>query len=155
MLGEIIAIYGREIFTRCAIVPFGAASVGYALGQMITNDRFSRPSLVFLDGDNAAGDGCQLLPGGDAPEHVFFGALKQTDWGRIWEKIARDVSLVRDGCANAMALEDHHDWVQFAANHFMHSADSLWQAMCAEWSRELLSKEEADQVVDSIRAILA
>jgi hypothetical protein len=40
-------------------------------------DRFPRPTCVFLDGDNDAAPGCHLLPGADAPEQVVFRELKQ------------------------------------------------------------------------------
>jgi predicted ATPase len=77
MLGEILAAHAKELFPRCAIIPYGAASVGQALGQMALQKRFPRPTCVFLDGDNAGADGCILLPGGDAPERVVFEDLKK------------------------------------------------------------------------------
>jgi hypothetical protein len=77
MIGELLAFHGKEIFQRCQIIPFGAASVGHALGQMVANKRFPRPSRVFLDGDSAEAAGCLLLPGGDAPEQVIFKALQK------------------------------------------------------------------------------
>jgi hypothetical protein len=80
MVGELLAFHGKEAFPRCQIIPFGAASVGHALGQMVAQNRFPRPSLVFLDGDNAEAPGCILLPGQDAPEQVVFKTLKSKNW---------------------------------------------------------------------------
>lgn len=73
---EILVKFASDLVRRVQIIPFGAASVGKALGQMVTAKRFPRPSLVFLDGDQAESDGCIILPGGDAPERVVFEALK-------------------------------------------------------------------------------
>ena len=139
LLGEILAFHHKELFPRCTIIPFGTTNVGYALGQMASAKRFSRPSCIFLDGDSVSGEGCVLLPGDDAPERVVFRALQsQTPrFGDVWTRIARDLSAVDDACTNAMALSNHHDWVTFAANQLMCGGDTLWQALCAEWAKRL------------------
>jgi predicted ATPase len=134
MLSELLAYHGKDVFPRCQIIPFGAASVGHALGQMVDSERFPRPSLVYLDGDNASAPGCLLLPGGDAPEQVVFMALRKKNWGNLWSRIGRDISLVDDACQKAMTLADHHEWVRLAANQLKCGGDTLWQAMCAEWA---------------------
>jgi predicted ATPase len=156
MLAEILAKHGKEMFSRCAIVPFGSTTVGYALGQMVANKRFPRPSCVFLDGDSDEAEGCVLLPGGDAPERVVFNTLKSggPKWGDLWVRLARDLSLVDDSCTNAMTLNDHHDWVRFAANRLMCGGDILWQAMCAEWSKRL-SDQDADKIIQPIEDVLS
>jgi predicted ATPase len=141
LLGEVLALHAKEIFVRCAIIPYGAASVGHALGEMVQNNRFPRPTHVFLDGDNAPAIGCILLPGGDAPERVVFKKLKEDGWVNLWTRIARDVSVVADACNSAMTLGDHHDWVRVAANRLMCGGDTLWQAMCAEWAKKLTPDE--------------
>lgn len=132
-LEELLARHGEEVVHRCAIVPFGGANVGYSLGQMVANKRFRRPSCVFLDGDSAPGDGCLMLPGGDAPEQVVFKDLKAKGWGDLWTRVARDTSVVQDACASAMTLSNHHEWVRHAANKMRYGGDALWRAMCAEW----------------------
>jgi AAA domain, putative AbiEii toxin, Type IV TA system len=141
MLSELLAFHGKEVFPRCQIIPFGAASVGQALGQMVEQERFPRPSLVFLDGDNAPAQGCVLLPGGDAPEQVIFNALRQTAWGDVSARIGRDLSLVADACSSAMTLGDHHEWIRVAANRLKCGGDTLWQAMCAEWAKGLSTRD--------------
>lgn len=155
MLAELLACHAKEIFARCAIISFGAATVGFALGQMVHNNRFRRPSLVFLDGDSDAGAvGCLLLPGGDAPERVVFKSLKARRWGDLWARISRDVSAVDDACTNAMTLGDHHDWIRIAANQLMCGGDTLWQAMCAEWAKACLASDDAAKVAQPIHDIL-
>ena len=155
MLGEILSHHHKELFPRCAIIPFGAASVGYALGQMVNAGRFPRPSCVFLDGDSAAGTGCVLFPGGDAPERVVFNSLRSRTqrFGDVWSHIARDLSAVDDACTAAMTLSDHHDWVAFAANQLMCGGDTLWQAMCAEWAKTL-PREEVESISRAITSAL-
>lgn len=148
-LEEILARHGEQVIHRCAIVPYGGANVGFALGQMASNKRFRRPTCVFLDGDSAIGPGCSVLPGDDAPEQVVFKALKAKAWGNLWSRVSRDSSLVHDACTNAMTLQ-HHEWVKFAANHMRYSAESLWRAMCAEWSEGL----HASQAQEAVRPIL-
>ena len=62
-LREILSRHAKELSVRCAIVPYGAANVGVALGQMNAQKRFPRPTVVFLDGDQYDSPGCVLLPG--------------------------------------------------------------------------------------------
>ena len=134
MLNELLTRHCKELYARCTIIPYGASYLGMALGQMVANKRFPRPTCVFLDGDNDSAVGCILLPGGDAPERVVFNELKVRRWGQLWLRVSRDVSLVQDACEKAMLLGDHHDWLQFAANQMMCGSDALWHSMCAEWA---------------------
>lgn len=153
MLSEILARHAKELFQRCSITPYGAASVGHQLGQMVAKNRFARPTRVFLDGDSATADGCILLPGGDAPERVVFSELKKRKYGNVWSRISRDISLVQDACNNAMTLSDHHEWVRVAANTLMCGGETLWQAMCAEWAGTI-TPESAKEIVEAIEEAL-
>ena len=58
MFEEIVAANRLQALSQCEIIPYGAASVGKALGQMLAEGRFPRKSLVFLDGDQTASAGC-------------------------------------------------------------------------------------------------
>lgn len=148
-LEEILARYGEDVIHRCAVIPFGGVNVGLSLGTMVANKRFRRPSCVFLDGDSEPGLGCNVLPGGDAPEQVVFKGLRAKNWADLWVSLNRDTSLVHDACTNAMTL-DHHEWVKFAANHMRYGADALWRSMCAEWAKQCLTKAHAQGVVRPI-----
>jgi energy-coupling factor transporter ATP-binding protein EcfA2 len=154
LVAEILARHGKQVFPRCQIIPFGAANVGQALGQMAALKRFPRPSVVFLDGDNAASIGCSLLPGDDAPEQIVFRELKKKRYGEVWLRIGRDSSVVEDELNKAMALSDHHDWVRHGANQLLCGGETLWQAMCAEWAQKCLSAEEASRVVQAVADVL-
>jgi len=153
-LSEILSRHARELFVRCSIIPYGAANLGVALGQMALANRFLRPTRVFLDGDQGAAEGCILLPGGDAPERVVFERLRAERWRHLWTRIGRDVALLSDSCERAMTLADHHEWVRAAANQMMCGGDALWQAMCAEWA-DLTPRVQVQPIIDSVGDALA
>lgn len=155
LLREILVVVGKELVSRVQIVPYGAANVGRSLGQMVDQNRFPRPTIVLLDGDQNPSKGCLLLPGADAPERVIFESLRQRNWEGIAERIGREVSETIDACNNAMTLNDHHDWVNDAANKLVLGGSSLWQALCAQWTKKYMDKNTdgqpiADAIEDSV-----
>lgn len=153
-LSELLSRHGREMFVRCSIIPYGAANLGVALGQMVHANRFPRPTRVFLDGDQGEAVGCLLLPGGDAPERVVFERLRIERWRHLWTRIGRDIAMLTDACERAMTLADHHEWVRSAANQLMCGSDVLWQAMCCEWA-EITPLRDVRYIVDSVGDALA
>jgi putative AbiEii toxin of type IV toxin-antitoxin system len=155
MLTEILAAHDPDLVRRCQIIPYGAASVGQALGQMSANGRFPRPSCVFLDGDAGPAEGCFLLPGDDAPERVVFEALQQRGWAGINQRTGRNYADVADACNTAMARPNHHDWVRDAATPLVLSGDNLWQAMCAEWAGGALSPDDAHTITQPVEDVLS
>lgn len=150
MLTEILVARAPHLVERCQIIPYGAASVGQALGQMVSNGRFPRPSRIFLDGDQAQSSGCTNLPGDDAPERVVFESLQQQNWRGISERVGRPFAQVADACARAMAMADHHGWVNEAATKLMLRGDILWQAMVAEWANNILDPADASPITQTI-----
>ena len=154
LLTEILVKADREIVQRCQLIPFGAAQVGVALGQMIMGNRFPRSSCVFLDGDQPQAQGCLLLPGGDAPERVVFSDLRDIKWAKLDERVGRPYSQVADACSQAMGLPDHHAWIDFAASRLTLGGDTLWQAMCAIWASQCLSDEDAHRVAQPVSDVL-
>ena len=154
LLREIIVAHSRGLVERCSMIPFGAANVGRALGLMVSQGRFPRPSCVFLDGDQAESPGCLLLPGGDAPEPIVFSELQKIGWGKVAERTGREYAELADACMQAMALTDHHDWVKSAATKLVLPGEILWQAMTAEWATKCLDKTVAKQLIKSISDLL-
>lgn len=154
MLREILVAHSRSLIDRCTMIPFGQASVGKMLGQMVDQDRFPRPSCVFLDGDQAETPGCTLLPGEDAPERVVFEELQVYNWGKLRERVGRSFAAVGDACTRATSLSDHHDWVKSAANSLTLPSETLWQAMCAEWASNILDGERARPTVNVVSDLL-
>ena len=150
LLREIISQKNPDLSSRLFITTFGAASVGYQLGIMVAGRRFPRAVGVFLDGDCAQGAGCYILPGGDAPEQVVFGDLSKIKWGDLWIRLLRDTSIVTEACNASMALSDHHEWIQEAANRLMVGKDILWHMMCSEWVKRCLSGKDYREITHYI-----
>jgi predicted ATPase len=145
----------RSILQRVQITAFGSASVGRALGIMANENRFPRPSCVLLDGDQLESKGCNILPGGDAPERVVFNALKDQNWVVIAGKINRNSSELIDACNAAMAIDDHHKWTSHAAERMYVGSDFLWSAMCSVWANECATAEEIGKIVEPIQDTLS
>jgi predicted ATPase len=156
LLLEIIVAHGSDdLSQRCRIIPYGASSVGQALGQMVEQRRFPQPSCVFLDGDQARAAGCILLPGDDAPERVVFEAMKAKNWEGIAPRVGRDFSKVADACARAMTINDHHEWLDDAGTQLKLRTDILWQVLCSEWARKCLSPDEAQKITQPVEDAVA
>ncbi len=154
MLTEILAAHSPDLVQRCQVIPYGAASVGMSLGIMASQERFPRPSCVFLDGDQAPATGCIILPGEDAPEQVIFRDLLKNNWANVAVRVGRPFSQVADDCTQAMTLANHHDWVKQAATQLVVSGEILWHAMCAEWSTTCFSADEAKFITQAINDVL-
>jgi predicted ATPase len=150
MLVEILIKANPDLVPRCRTIPFGASSVGQALGQMVRGDRFPRPSCVFLDGDEGTVIGCLNLPGEDAPERVVFETLQEDGWLGVHNRTGRDYANVADACTRAMARADHHEWLSDAASALFLGSDTLWQTMCAEWASKCLADEEAQAIAQAV-----
>jgi predicted ATPase len=155
LLNEIVTVSSqRDLILRYQAIPYGTANVGRALGLMAQAKRFPRPSIVFLDGDQVASEGCVLLPGGDAPERVVFEGIVSTIGAAgvagVATRIARSPADVADTCNAAMLLSDHHEWVKYTADRLAVTGMVLWQGMCAEWSRVVLPLNEANKIGDAI-----
>jgi predicted ATPase len=154
-LREIMVKAIPDKISQVQFVAFGAASVGQALGQMVQTNRFPRPSIVFLDGDQSQQVGCLNLPGGDAPERVVFDGLLKKNWPNVHVRTGREFSQVADACARAMTSNDHHEWVASAANKLLLATDVLWQAMCSEWANCCLLDSDGKMIGDAVKSALA
>jgi predicted ATPase len=152
LLREIIISQDPELISRIRFIPYGAASTGRSLGQML--GKFPRPSMVFLDGDQSGSEGCHLLPGGDAPERVVFEGLLTKDWHDVASRLSRSASDVIDTCCAAMTLANHHDWVRYAGDRLVVGGEVLWQILSSEWAKQCLRQPDGKAIVDTIRNTL-
>jgi hypothetical protein len=121
---------------------------------MVQENRFRRPTLVFLDGDQEAAPGCLLFPGDDAPERVVFEELREKDWVDVAERIARSHAELSDAADSAMNLADHHEWVKYVADKIIVGGNTLWRAMAISWVKHCLSNAEAGEIIGQIQGIL-
>jgi predicted ATPase len=155
LLAEILAAKAPHLVQRCQIISYGAGSVGKALGQMVAEHRFPRPSCVFLDADIGPAFGCVSLPGdSDPPERVIFSGLRQKNWGKAAQRCGRPFSDFADACNRSMTLDDPHDWVRDAATKLILSGDSLWRVLCAEWVEACLSSEDEKRIIQAVEDTL-
>lgn len=155
LVAEILVASDRDLLTRSKIIPFGAASVGIALGQMVAHNRFPRPSLVFLDGDQAAAPGCHLLPGDDAPERIVFADLDAAGWPGVAARLGRGAGETIDALRRSMTLQNHHDWVRQAADDLVLGTEILWQAMASAWATSCATPEQIQVVSQAVADALA
>ncbi|MFL1875070.1 ATP-dependent nuclease [Hansschlegelia beijingensis] len=153
LVTEILTYHRPNLVHRCRTVPYGAASVGRALGIMNSQNRWPRPTCVFLDADAEPAAGCTNLPGKGAPEIEVFGKIGQQEVSAVSTRTGRQFSDVADALAQATALDDHHEWVRYAASKLLLSSDTLWQAMCADWASSL-HPEEANKIITPIEDVL-
>jgi predicted ATPase len=152
MLIELMVAHSAnpESVLRCRTIKYGTASVGQSLGIMAVQNRFPRPSFVFLDGDQEGAAGCIKLPGEEAPERVVFEALRALNWLKLADRIKRAFSEVADACTQAMSLPDHHEWLRYAANKLVIGGDTLWQVMCSEWATSCVETDSVKYIVQPI-----
>ena len=154
MLSEMIIRADRDILTRCKIIPFGSAQVGISLGLMVAQDRFPRPSLVYLDGDQDVRDGCNVLPGGDVPERVVFEALRDAGWPNTAERLGRGTAETIDALNQAMFDPDHHTWVNSIGDTLVLGGDTVWQALCSSWAVNCATQDQIDDACQPLRDAL-
>ena len=121
---------------------------------MANQKRFPRPSVVFLDGDQAAAPGCSVLPGNDAPERVVFENLQSVDWPGVADRVGRSPSETIDALNAAMALSDHHDWVKFAGDRLTLGGDTLWQALASSWAKNCATQTQIQETEQIVRDVL-
>jgi predicted ATPase len=129
LVTEVLTAHMPSLVHRCRTIPYGAASVGRALGIMNEQKRWPRPTCVFLDADVEDAPGCHKLPGDGAPEVEVFSASQQDRIAAVATRTGRPFSDVADAISQAMVLDDHHEWVRFAASKLLLSSDTLWQAV--------------------------
>ncbi len=150
LLREVLTKKSAEISRKCRIIPVGSAAVGKSLGLMASEKRFPTPSCIYLDGDQDPAKGCNILPGGDSPERVVFGALQEIGFEGVAQRIGRNHSSVVDACVQAMTLSEAHKWVNHAADALDVGGDILWNALCGIWVDLCLTDVQSAAVIQPI-----
>lgn len=150
LVSEVLAVCDRDLLYRSRLIPYGAASVGLALGIMASQKKFPRASLVFLDGDQSTAPGCILLPGEDAPERVVFEKLKEVSWSKVADRIGRQPSETIDALNASMTLSNHHEWVSHSADKLGLGGEILWQALASLWASLCANPSELRSISEPV-----
>lgn len=140
LLEEMLFAERPELARRCCVIPYGAANVGRALGTMVSSNRFPRPTIVFLDGDQEPADGCQVLPGGDAPERIVFDDLRAKGWPDVAARIGRSPHEAIDALESASTRGDHHEWIGAAADRLFVGGLELWRGLASAWATNCVDR---------------
>ncbi len=151
LVEEIIAKADLSLLSRVQIIPYGAANVGKSLGLMNHQNRFPKPTIVLLDGDQDPSDGCLILPGNDAPERVIYDALNNIGFPKVAAIISRSHSDLVNHCQTAMTLTDHHDWNKSVADNIICGGNELWRALCRTWVEDVYQPNLTNFLVIALR----
>lgn len=151
LVEEIIAKADLSLLSRVQIIPYGAANVGKSLGLMNHQNRFPKPTIVLLDGDQDPSDGCLILPGNDAPERVIYDALNDIGFPKVAAIISRSHSDLVNHCQTAMTLPDHHDWNKSVADNIICGGNELWRALCRTWVEDVYQPDLTNCLVIALR----
>lgn len=151
LVEEIIANADLSLLSRVQIIPYGAANVGKSLGLMNHQDRFPKPTIVLLDGDQDPSNGCLILPGNDAPERVIYEALNNIGFPKVAAIISRSHSDLVNHCQTAMTLPDHHDWNRSVADNIICGGNELWRALCRTWVEDVYKPDLTNFLVIALR----
>jgi predicted ATPase len=151
LVEEIIAFADLSLLTRVQIIAYGAANVGKSLGMMNHQNRFSKATIVLLDGDQDNSDGCMILPGNDAPERVIYQELNQIGFTNVAATISRSHADLVNHCQIAITLPDHHDWNKSVADNIICGGHELWRALCRSWVVNVYRPNQTNPFIVAIR----
>ncbi|MHB8495146.1 MAG: ATP-dependent nuclease, partial [Casimicrobiaceae bacterium] len=109
---EIIARHpdGQMIMSRIGVSPVGPANVVAMMGKLASEGKLPQPGLGVLDGDQPPADGCERLPGTDAPEQVVFLGLRARNWGSLHERFGIGAGDLHTYLEDAVLTPDYHRW---------------------------------------------
>ena len=124
------------------------------MGLMVDQSRFSRPTMVVLDGDQDPAPGCLTLPGSDAPERVVFEAIASVGWTGVAQQVGRSHSDLVDAATAAMTNPDHHDWVRQVGDVVLIGGNELWRAMVASWLQHCGADSHFAGILDHVDELL-
>jgi len=151
MVEEILAKADLTLLSRVQIIPYGAANVGKSLGLMNHQNRFPKPTIVLLDGDQDPSDGCLILPGNDAPERVVYENLDLLGFPTVANIVSRSHSDLVNYCQTAMTLPDHHDWNKSVADNIICGGNELWRALCRSWVEHVYMPDVTNFLAIAVR----
>lgn len=154
LVEEVLARFRPALLRRIKVLSFGAADVGKTLGRMVQGERFPRPTLVVLDGDQDQTDGTFVLPGGEAPERVVFGVLAGLGWPDVAQRLSRSHAQLVDSATHAMTLPDHHEWLRYVGDAVLLGSEEVWRGMAAIWVQRCCDEATFADILNGIEDAL-
>jgi predicted ATP-dependent endonuclease of OLD family len=155
-LREIIAseTTSSEFLSRLSITPVGPANVVQLLGDLGYKKRLPYRSIAFVDGDQQSTQGCNTLPGDDAPEKIVFFELKNQNWPNLTDRFGIGAGSLFSYFEDAILTPDHHEWTKIIGDRVLKSSISVWETLTLEWCRHCLSSDERSRILDIISQAL-
>ncbi|MFJ4968487.1 AAA family ATPase [Streptomyces sp. NPDC088755] len=152
LVDALISQESPEIRNRVAVMPVGAASTVRILGELASKDKLPNRSLGILDADQEEGAGCIVLPGSQAPEKEVFGALDETMWEKVANRLDVRVADLLDAVDDARQIKSHHAWARKVAERLgpRVRVGRVWEDMASVWSKEVVDPSERTVFVEAI-----
>lgn len=146
------------VLRRLAIVEVGPAGTVRAVGSLAKSGVLTEDGIGVLDGDQAASDGCIVLPGGDAPERLVFAAVGESDdtIGIVAERLGVDFNDLATAIEDALTIPNAHTWAAEVARRLAgrHRTSRVWDAFLDVWATDLLDESAAVSFVEELTALL-
>jgi predicted ATPase len=152
-LGAALLADDPERLRRLQFVSTGPANVVKTLGKLGGEGKLPGPSIGLLDADQEPSEGCVVLPGDDSPERVVFGALAESSrWQEFATRLGATPGMVEEAVADAMNLENPHDWPQHVADKLRGPLGTrrIWEEAVDFYVDELLPKAEREAFVEAV-----
>lgn len=156
VIERLLAVGAPKQFARVRITPVGPASTVMTLGQVASKGGLPIPSLCVVDAEQSSGNHYIRLPGEDAPERELFGALSDSDWEAVAERLGRSAGELLDAKEKAVAIENHHAWSGRVAKELGGTIrpSKVWEAIADVWVRDVVGEAEAKKWCKPVKKIL-
>lgn len=150
LVQEILRAKSIEL-SRIRCMAVGPSNVVETLGRLGGVNRLPIAVIGVLDADKTSTEqGVVCLPGTQAPERQVFDDILRQAINSLSNRLATASASVTDALSNASTLDNHHDWINFAARELRQSPNYLWTTMCQVWAIDCLADEDARKLIDAI-----
>jgi hypothetical protein len=152
LIEMMLSVDAEAMRGRIRTTPVGPADVVRTMGRLAIQSRLTQKSVAVLDGDQAASEGCLVLPGGDAPEKsVYRAVLASASWQIVGERLGVPAKDVSDATTDALNISNHHAWTaEIARQLSIVRPARVWEAFADVWVKDLLDTGSRKAFVKSI-----
>lgn len=151
---ELLRLEGVDMI-RVGCVTTGPADLVRAIGKLAYSGKLPGARGV-LDADEAASDGCLVLPGNSAPEVQVFTDVKAHAASELATAVANTLGAVEHAMEIAMSEPDHHKWPAMLAKELGHQPPSfVWIAMVKIWVAHCVDPTARAQFATDVSNLLS